>query len=229
MVIRPSSWKTGQVAAIDVQLGNEATRRNSDGRVSESALVAAEAGMNEPTRWFLMEGLLPLIGASVLFLAQATARFVVQTERSGFRFGFKEMLDGPAWLYGAAVLAIQQAGKAQGHNDCSALGWFCYGAAAGSALIVMAGLEERRRDDKYRPPTSVHIVAIILMTIVLGSGYRIQCLVLKKSDKGSEVSHDGVGEWIPEHDDAGDGARWLSCGRPCGGSDSSSITSRSSC
>jgi hypothetical protein len=146
------------------------------------------AAVDEPTRWLLMEGLLPLVGASGLFLAQAGARYVVQANRSGFRFGFKEMLDGPAWLYGAAVLAIQQAWKSQGRDDCFSFSIFCYLGAVGCALIVMAGLEERRRDELYRPPTSVHIVAVVLMAIVLASGYRIQCLVLKKA----EVAHVNV-------------------------------------
>lgn len=106
-------------------------------------------------------------------------RYLVQNEKKGFRFGWLEMLDGPAWLYGAAVLAFQQWWKTKSHPREVGLtiGWPCVIAAAVCVIIVVAILEERRKDPDYRPPRSVHVVALFIMITVMVVGYRIQCLV----------------------------------------------------
>jgi hypothetical protein len=75
--------------------------------------IQASIGSRMPAQvnWLLLEGLLPLAGAGVIYLLWGAFRYVAATDKAQFTYHWREAADPLGWLYGAIIIAAQSALK----------------------------------------------------------------------------------------------------------------------
>ena len=56
-------------------------------------------------RWLLLEGVIPLFGAGILYWLYGLARMATST--SSIRFVWSEAVDAIGWLYGGLIISVQ--------------------------------------------------------------------------------------------------------------------------
>jgi hypothetical protein len=120
--------------------------------------------MPQNWRWLVLEGILPLFGASVLYLLLGMGRWVSYQKSAGasFTFAWKEALDSFGWLYGATVIAAQSAKKLFAASGVSSsVGWMNVIAGAMCVLVLIAGMLNRGETAGWKPPPRFHVTSII--------------------------------------------------------------------
>lgn len=135
--------------------------------------------MDASWRWFFLEGLIPLVGASGIFLCWGVARMLVNRARKP---EWSNALDPVGWLYGGLVIACTAASRSPVANSAM-LTLFCVGAAVVAAFILMAALNERAEDAQWRPPTALNVVAIAIVAGILYAGFLVQTSVSAESER----------------------------------------------
>jgi hypothetical protein len=75
--------------------------------------------------WLLFEGLLPLIGAGLIYLLWGFFRYLASTNKTEFSYHWSEAADPLGWLYGAVILAAQSALQSFSSHGNQALAWEC--------------------------------------------------------------------------------------------------------
>jgi hypothetical protein len=121
-------------------------------------------------RWLLFDGLLPLLGAGVLFLLWGGIRYVTATDKSVFNYSWKQARDPMGWLYGAAILAMQAASQSAVSGN-SLLTVSCFAAGAVCLLLLLSAMTNRGEDPTWKPPRSLEVVVGILILAILTAGY----------------------------------------------------------
>jgi hypothetical protein len=122
-------------------------------------------------RWILLEGILPLFGASVLYLCWGVIRSVTEGNAS-FKFGWREALDSFGWLYGAAVIAAQSAKKSFTIPGGSAsVAWMNVFAGIVCVLALISGMTSRGEKAGWKPPKAFHLLSIALTLTILIVGF----------------------------------------------------------
>lgn len=129
-------------------------------------------------KWLLSEGILPLLGAGVLYLIWGCCRFVVTTDRTQFNYHWWQAIDTLGWLYGAVILSIQAGLKGFGVARTGVLPLFCFIAAAICLLLLISAMTERGANPKWEPPLKLKFAAGILAIGILIAGFRVQSIVL---------------------------------------------------
>ncbi|WP_050456142.1 hypothetical protein [Candidatus Burkholderia verschuerenii] len=72
--------------------------------------------MKTALTWLVIEALIPLFGTSLIYIAFGVARKVVHAKGKPFKWEWREAADSMGWLYGGAILAMQDAMKAKDSN-----------------------------------------------------------------------------------------------------------------
>jgi hypothetical protein len=130
--------------------------------------------LDSQIKWLVIEGILPMFGAAMLFLIWGIAHSLAQGRRP--RYAWQEStIDSPGWLYGGLLIAIQAGLKcAASKPDQDALVLAsCIGALA-ALFLLLAAMHERARNRRWRPPFSLKFSAFIVVILILIVGYKAQ-------------------------------------------------------
>jgi hypothetical protein len=139
-----------------------------------------EQNAQNAVRWLMIEGLMPLCGAGVLYLTWGLARFVAANPKAGFTFVWKEALDPFGWLYGGGILAVQSLVRSLSRQGLPASATFLGLPVVATALgiegfacmmLLIAAMNERGQNAAWKPPATVTAVAAFLVVAILIEGY----------------------------------------------------------
>lgn len=124
-------------------------------------------------RWLMIEGLLPLIGAGLLYALWGVARYISTKEKSKFSFVWMEALDPFGWLYGGGIIAVQSLVKNVGISGWSPISVFLLIEAIVCTFLLIAAMNERGQDATWKPTTSLTAIAAILVAAILYEGFLV--------------------------------------------------------
>jgi hypothetical protein len=130
----------------------------------------------EPANWLVLEGLVPLFGAGVLYLLWGTARYVARSPGVAIPFSWKEWMDPLGWLYGAIILAVQAGVRSYQFHESLALTVACFAAGGISLFLLIAAMNERGAKPTWVPTTLLKVVAALLIVAILAAGYQVHVL-----------------------------------------------------
>lgn len=131
--------------------------------------------MEQAVKWLLLEGILPLLGATVLYMLWGCLTFIVSNQKP-FAFQWSQAVDSLGWLYGASILGVQAGMRVLGQSNAGVIPYFCFGASAVCLLTLLAAMAERGRDTKWKPPVSMIVLSCILVIVVLAAGFVTQSM-----------------------------------------------------
>jgi hypothetical protein len=139
--------------------------------------------------WLWFEGVIPLFGAGLLYLAWGCVRRVTATSWTSSSYTWKEAIDSMGWLYGALIIAVQSALKSAASTPPSAqLKWGCIIAAGFCALLLLSAMNERGQNPSWQPPPMLKGVAILLVLGILWVGCTVQGLKAKTQPSSVSVN-----------------------------------------
>lgn len=135
--------------------------------------------MGNPTiKWLILEGLLPLLGAGILYVIWGCCRYVASGNKSTFKFEWLQALDPLGWLYGAVIIACQSGLKGLAIKNSGLLPLMCFAVAAICFLLLISAMTERGQASGWQPPLSLQIWSGILVIGILFAGFRVQDLAM---------------------------------------------------
>lgn len=125
--------------------------------------------------WLLVEGLLPLFGAGVLYVLWGVALYIAanpQPKLTAFGFAWKEALDPLGWLYGGGILAVQSLVKTW--TNGALITKIFFGLEVLACLVLLfAAMTQRGQNANWKPPTSLTASAAALMVAILAEGFLV--------------------------------------------------------
>lgn len=137
--------------------------------------------MDEPLKqalkWLLMEGAVPLLGASVLYLLYGGCRWLVSTKKSAFALPWKPAVDALGWLYGAIIIAVQTGWKGLSATGAGYTPYWAFFGAAGCFMVLLAAMNERGQDPTWEPPIMLQLFAGVMVVAILYAGFEVHSLV----------------------------------------------------
>jgi hypothetical protein len=145
--------------------------------------------------WLFFDGIIPLLGANLLFLAWGVARRInYNGEKGKFKFQWKQAVDPSGWLYGASLLAMQLGRASLAQNALMASLFFV--AVAICFLLLLANMTYRGDLTSYEAPPSLNYMAIGMVVLVLGVGYASKSSYggPKGTESGASAPAAGPGE-----------------------------------
>jgi hypothetical protein len=129
------------------------------------------------TKWLLLEGILPLLGAGILYVIWGGCRYVVSSDPTKFAFEWAPALDPLGWLYGAVIISCQSGLRALPVSNAGVLPYVCFAAAAICFLLLVSAMTERGASAAWQPPPLLKIFSGGLVVAILFAGFRVQSLV----------------------------------------------------
>jgi hypothetical protein len=129
-------------------------------------------GNTDPLEWLVGEGLIPLLGASVLYVVIRAGGWIMSNAKPSFKFYLGEALDPMGWLYGGAVLAFQTAIRRG--EFLSLRVWLVIEGAVCLMLLVLAMVnraESKANQKQYVPDKSAGLAAGVLVAGILYTGF----------------------------------------------------------
>jgi hypothetical protein len=132
-------------------------------------------GIPMPTQisWFLFEGLLPLIGAGLIYLLWGVFRYLASTNRAEFTYHWREADDPLGWLYGSVILAAQSALQSFSSHGNQALAWKCLCIGLLSLLLLVSAMTDRGATSTWKPPLAWQLLAIVFVGATLYFGLTV--------------------------------------------------------
>jgi hypothetical protein len=122
--------------------------------------------------WLLLEGVLPLMGAAVIYLLWGGFRYVAAMESAQFTYQWAAAADPLGWLYGALIIAVQSAVKSfSAPSRHEFLAWACIIGAILCLVLLLAAMTERGAVSEWKPPRRLHRYALALVGVILFFGY----------------------------------------------------------
>jgi hypothetical protein len=121
--------------------------------------------------WLLLEGLLPLFGAGIIYLVWGSIRYASAMEKAGFPYQWNEAADPLGWLYGALTIASQSAVKcfyAAGNHQV--LAWLCMLGGLLCLLTLVSAMTDRGATSSWKPPSSLHALSLTYVVMILIGG-----------------------------------------------------------
>ncbi|MBS0417180.1 MAG: hypothetical protein JSR66_05675 [Proteobacteria bacterium] len=122
--------------------------------------------------WLLLEGLLPLFGAGVIYLVWGVCTYAAAVETSEFTYRWGEAADPLGWLYGATMIAAQNAVRdftLSSHR--LALGWGCVVVGIICLLLLVAAMTNRGATWTWRPKCIFQAFTIVFVGTTLYIGF----------------------------------------------------------
>jgi hypothetical protein len=129
-------------------------------------------GNTDPLEWLAGEGLIPLLGASVLYVVIRAGGWIMSNQKASFKFYLGEALDPMGWLYGGAVLAFQTAIR-RGEVLSLRL-WLVIEGALCLLLLVLAMVnraDSKASQSQYVPDKAASLAAGVLVAGILYTGF----------------------------------------------------------
>jgi hypothetical protein len=124
-------------------------------------------------RWLLLEGVVPLFGAGLLYWLYGLARMA--TSINSTRFAWSEAFDAIGWLYGAFIISIQMEVRAiAGSLDSPLLQLLTAMATLACMVLLLAAMAERGQDSHYRAPLKLKLFSFGLVLTILSVGTLMQ-------------------------------------------------------
>ncbi|MDE1167268.1 MAG: hypothetical protein PW845_18300 [Pseudomonas sp.] len=133
--------------------------------------------MSHPLSWLLIQGILPLLGAAILYTAMGICSFIVRNGKDSFAFQWTQALDPLGWLYGGSIIAIQSGIKGLSLTDAGILPQSCFAVSVFCLLMLITAMTERGRTPTWAPPIRLKLFASALVVIILWAGYETQVLL----------------------------------------------------
>ncbi|VVD85242.1 hypothetical protein PIN31115_01321 [Pandoraea iniqua] len=137
--------------------------------------------MSPATKWVLLEALLPLFGASLIYGFLGVARWLVTPEIKRVKWAWGEAFDTMGWLYGGVILAVQagiRGYEAAVHGPHLVVVWICFVAAIACAILLSAAMMARGEDHEWKPPTVMLVSTSLLMIVIVVTAHTIQEVTL---------------------------------------------------
>ncbi|WP_241133631.1 hypothetical protein [Achromobacter insuavis] len=125
--------------------------------------------MSPPLKWLLLEGIVPLVGAAVLFQVWGFFRYIVSSERADFKHDWRGAIDPLGWLYGGVVIATQAGFRSMAIESTQF--YWCFFAAVVCLFTLMAAMSERGQKPEWRPAGQLQLFSVILVAMILWAGY----------------------------------------------------------
>ncbi|MGH8474840.1 MAG: hypothetical protein ACRER2_03570 [Methylococcales bacterium] len=129
-------------------------------------------------RWLIFEGLLPLLGAGILYTIWGGCRYIAASDKSTFAFVWWQAIDPLGWLYGAVIIACQSGLKGLEVGDAGLLPSVCFMVAAICFLLLISAMTERGQDSTWQAPRSLQILSAALVIAILCAGFQVQGLAI---------------------------------------------------
>lgn len=130
--------------------------------------------MSPLVKWLMLEALLPMFGASLLFLLWGLARLAAAVDPRQFSFHWAAAIDPMGWLYGGAILAIQAGSKSLGLPDPAWLNWTSFSGALLSLLFLVAAMTERGQRSDWKPNIFFTALSLTLVTAIVAVSFQVQ-------------------------------------------------------
>ncbi|MFM0390092.1 hypothetical protein [Paraburkholderia dipogonis] len=133
--------------------------------------------MSSSVKWLLLEVLLPLFGATLVYGALGAAKWLVTPESRRVKWAWKEAFDSMGWLYGGAILAVQAGIKGEDtviYGQHTAVVWACFVVAGICGFVLAAAMVARGEDADWKPPPLMLVFTCVLMAMIVFSAYKIQ-------------------------------------------------------
>ncbi|HEX5341057.1 MAG TPA: hypothetical protein VFX55_01075 [Duganella sp.] len=122
--------------------------------------------------WLLSQGLIPLFGASIVYLIWGVFKKLVAP---GAPYRWREAFDSMGWIYGAIVIVLQSAARCfEAGSSYRALGISCAVCAMLGGMLLLAAMSERGTHGNWQPPVTFKIMALIFVATALTVGYLAQ-------------------------------------------------------
>jgi hypothetical protein len=120
--------------------------------------------------WLLFEGLLPLIGAGLIYLLWGVFRYVASENKTEFDYHWSEAADPLGWLYGSVILAAQSALQSFSLRGNQPLAWECLCVGFVSLLLHVSAMTDRGATSAWKPPLGFVLLAMAFVgaTLYLG-------------------------------------------------------------
>jgi hypothetical protein len=124
--------------------------------------------MTDALQWLWIEGLTPLFGAGLLYLALGACMKIAGNQN---KFVWSEAADSMGWLYAAMIIAIQSAVRFLGAAKPNvAFGAGAIVAAILCCLLLIVAMLQRSAGS-WDPPARMKSLALVLAAVVLALGY----------------------------------------------------------
>ena len=141
--------------------------------------------MTEAVKWLLIEGLVPLFGAGVIYLAMGLCVLVVEKQKGkAFSYPWREAFDPIGWLYGGAVLSTMIAVRSTAAVVPAILQFFAILTSAACLLLLITAFRTKAEKADWKPSSLMSWVSGILVAATLYTGFLVQ------SDLFQEKSHE---------------------------------------
>lgn len=129
--------------------------------------------------WLLWEGLVPLFGASGVYLASG---FYKRLASPGSIFAWSEAVDSMGWLYGALIIAVQSAVRLfEAGAPYFHAGIGCIICVFACGMQLLAGMNERGANRSWQPPKQFKLFAVVIIAMVLVSRYLVRSVTNTRS------------------------------------------------
>jgi peptidoglycan/LPS O-acetylase OafA/YrhL len=128
---------------------------------------------DDAAKWLIIEGLIPLFGAGVLFLVLGVFLYVATQDKSRFSYTWSGFFDPLGWLYGATILAVQAGVKSSHSPENLTLTFLCFAAGAICLLLLVAAMFLRGGNKTYDPPVTLKVVTVLFVIVILAAGYNV--------------------------------------------------------
>ncbi len=134
------------------------------------------SNLGEELSWLALEGLLPLLGAGILYVLWGFFRYTCTNNKAAFRYEWWEAIDPLGWLYGAVIIAAQSASKGFSTGNHKVLSWGCVIGGFACLLLLLAAMTDRGGDASWKPPISLQLFSALLVAVILYAGFEIRTI-----------------------------------------------------
>jgi len=133
--------------------------------------------MSPAVTWLVREGLLPLLGAGLIYTLFGCGRYVSAVDKSKFSFKWSLALDPLGWLYGAIIISLRSGFDSYSLSAAGILPWACFVASFMCLVFLLAAMVEFGTVQNWHPPLSFKVVAGALVIAILCAGFKVQNLI----------------------------------------------------
>ncbi|MES2126404.1 MAG: hypothetical protein V4463_03965 [Pseudomonadota bacterium] len=135
--------------------------------------------MDAPLRWLIVEGLVPMFGAGLLYALWGVASYINDDGRRPFTFGWREALDPLGWLYVSLILALQTAERSWNLAPLVLVARVSMACAMLILIILLNAMAKRSQPVRWRAPMTLIFISIMLAAVVLALGYWTQGVAME--------------------------------------------------
>lgn len=145
--------------------------------------------------WTFVEGALPIIGVSLLFLGMGLSGAFSAEEKkfadAWSKFKWRFAFDPIGWVYGSTLLAVHV--FKEGRDAHAVLAYLCLILAGIAVFLLAQALNHRKERPTYDAPTRMQVFAVLMVVVVLVASYVVRADGGEKGKGGGPNSTAGSG------------------------------------